>query len=63
MASVVDNLVAEVRKATCDKEWKELAVKLNQYEEQLSKLDLPALDAMIECLEVSVHSLGVLAAL
>lgn len=63
MASLVDNLVADVRKVSAEGEWKELAVKLNQCGDQLSKVDLPVLDTMIECLEIPTHSLGVMAAL
>lgn len=63
MASSVDSLVAEIRKISAEGEWKELAVRLNQCGEQLSKVDLPVLDTMIECLEVPTHSLGVMAAL
>lgn len=63
MASFVDSIVAEVRKVPPDGDYKELAVKLKQYEEQLSKVDLAVLDTMIECLDPSTHSLGVLAAL
>ena len=63
MASFVDNLVASVRKVSGEGEFQELTVRLNQCEEQLSKVELPVLDTMIECLGVSTHSLGVLAAL
>jgi hypothetical protein len=66
MALIVDNLVAEVRKASVvvPGEWKDLAVKLNQCEEQLSKVEPAAvLDTMVECLQLPTHSLGVLAAL
>ena len=63
MASLVDGLVAEVRKVGGDGDLKELVSRLNQNEELLSKVDLPVLDTMIECLELPIHSLGVLAAL
>lgn len=63
MASLVDSLVAEVRKVPADGNFGELTARLNHNVEQLSKMDLSVLDTMIECLDVSTHSLGVLAAL
>lgn len=63
MASFVDSLVADIRKVPSEGNFKELAAKLAQYEEQLSKVDVSVLDTMVECLDVSSHSLGVMAAL
>lgn len=63
MASFVDSLVADVRKVPAEGGFQELATKLNQCEEQLAKMELRVLDTMIECLDASTHSLGVLAAL
>ena len=63
MASFVDNLVAEVRKVLAGSDLKELVAKLNKHEEQLSQVELSVLDTMIECLDMTSHSLGVLAAL
>lgn len=63
MASFVDSLVADVRKVQGEGEFQELVARLNQCEEQLSKVEVSVLDTMIECLDVSTHSLGVMAAL
>jgi len=63
MASTVDNLVADIRKCSGDSEMKELADKLISQEEQLCKLEISMLDTMIECLDISAHTLGIMAAL
>ncbi len=63
MASFIDSLVADVRKVPREGDFKELATRLNQCDEQLSKAELSVLDTMIECLDMNAHSLGVLAAL
>ena len=63
MASTVDNLVADIRKVSEKAELKEIAAKLISQEEHLANAELSMLDTMIECLDVSTHSLGVLAAL
>lgn len=63
MASFVDSLVADVRKVQGEGEFQELVARLNQCEEQLSKVEVSVLDTMVECLDVSTHSLGVMAAL
>lgn len=63
MASFVDTLVADVRKVPRDGDFKDLASRLNQCEEQLSKAELSVLDTIVECLDMNAHSLGVLAAL
>lgn len=63
MASFVNGLVADVRKVPVEIELKELVTRLNENEKQLSRTELSVLDTMIECLDVTSHSLGVLAAL
>lgn len=63
MASFIDSLVADIRKVPLEGDYKELSSRLNQREEQLSKLDISLLDTMMECLDASVHSLGMQAAL
>ena len=63
MASVVDNLVADIRKCSGDSGMKELADKLLSQEDQLSKMEISMLDSIIECLDIGSHTLGVMAAL
>ena len=63
MASFVDNIVSEIRKVPAEGDYKTLAEKLNQYADQLSKVDHSVLDNIIDCLDITTHSLGVLAVL
>lgn len=63
MATTVDGLVADIRKVSEKTELKEIAAKLISQEEELANVELSMLDTMIECLDVSTHSLGVMAAL
>lgn len=63
MATFINSLVADVRKVPAEIAMKDLVTRLNDSQEQLSRTDLSVLDTMIECLDVTSHSLGVLAAL
>ena len=63
MATFINGLVADVRKVPVELDIKDLVGRLNDSEEQLSRTELSVLDTMIECLDVTSHSLGVLAAL
>ena len=63
MANFINGLVADVRKVPGEVSVKDLVSRLKESEEQLSKTELPVLDTMIECLDMTTHSLGVMAAL
>ncbi len=63
MASFVDNIVSEIRKVPAGGDYKALATKLKQYADQLSKTELSVLDNILDCLDITTHSLGVLTVL
>lgn len=63
MATFINGLVADVRKVPGELDIKDLVSRLNESEEQLSRTEPSVLNTMIECLDVTLHSLGVLAAL
>lgn len=63
MASSTDALVADITKYSKENNFKDLADLLKGHESGLADTDPSVLDTMIECLNSSSHSLGVLAAL
>lgn len=40
-----------------------MATQLDKYTDQLAQTDCSVLDTMIECLDIKVHSLGIMALL
>lgn len=63
MALSVDHLVADIRKLSMEREYASLATQLDKYSDQLAQTDCSVLDTMIECLDIKVHSLGIMALL
>lgn len=63
MALSVDHLVADIRKLSMEREYANLATQLDKYSDQLAQTDCSVLDTMIECLDIKVHSLGIMALL
>lgn len=63
MALSVDHLVADIRKLSMEREYVSLATQLDKYTDQLAQTDCSVLDTMIECLDIKVHSLGIMALL